>query len=61
MKFTIEDEHGKCELETKSKHLDIHETIDVIERLLIAQSFSPETVRDGILEKASEIKQSYGG
>ena len=38
-----------------SAECDIHEYIDQIERLLIAVSFTPETVRQGFLEKAEEI------
>jgi len=34
---------------------DIHEYIDQIQRLLIAASFHPESVKEGFLCKAEEI------
>jgi len=38
-----------------SAECDIHEYIDQIERLLVAISFYPETVKEGFLAKADEI------
>jgi hypothetical protein len=34
---------------------DIHEYMDFVERLLIAASFHPESVKDGFVAKAEEI------
>ena len=36
---------------------DIHDYMDYVQRLLIAASFSPETVREGFIEKAEELRQ----
>jgi len=37
---------------------DIHEYLDQIERLLVAASFHPESVKDGFIAKAYEIELS---
>ena len=39
-----------------SAECDIHEYIDQIERLLMALSFMPETVKQGFIDKAEEIE-----
>ena len=38
-----------------SAECDIHEYMDQIERLLMALSFTPETVKTGFLAKADQI------
>ena len=35
---------------------DIHEYIDQIERLLVSAGFNPDSVKDGIVQKAAEIE-----
>jgi hypothetical protein len=35
----------------------IHDYMDFIERLLIAASFHPNSVKDGFIEKAAEIEE----
>ena len=55
-KIIIEDEFGKYEIEDKRNGLNINEMIDLFIRALLAVSYHPKTIENGIIEKAEEYE-----
>ena len=56
MKIIIENQYGRYEIEEKGEDLDIHQMMDLFERLLLSTSYHPNTIKDGFLSKAEEIE-----
>ncbi len=57
MKIRIETKYGNYEIEEKGDDQDINEMIDIFQRLLLSMTFAYETVKDGFIDKAEEIKE----
>ena len=57
MKITLQHYEETAEISQEKDDVDIHEMIDLVERLLVASGFSPETVKEGFCEKAREIEE----
>jgi len=57
MKLTLTHYEESAEITQEKDDVDIHEMMDLVERLLVAAGFSPETVKEGFAEKAYEIEE----
>lgn len=53
-KITIENEFGTYTIEEKEKSLNIHEMMNLVERVLLASSFTKQIIQDGFNAKASD-------
>lgn len=58
MKIIIENKYGRYEIEEKGNEQDIHQMMDLFERLLMSTSYHPDTIKDGFLSKAEEIEHN---
>jgi hypothetical protein len=56
MKITIEFEENSISF-TESDDLDIHQLLEVYERLTLAQGYHPNSWKDGILSLADEYEE----
>ncbi len=56
MKIRIETKYGKAELEDINDDMNIHEMMDLYERLLLSITFTPDIINEGFIAKAEEIK-----
>ena len=54
MRITIQDKDRKAEVECEA--VTIHEVIDEVCNLLLAWGFHPDSVKNGIIEKAEEYE-----
>ena len=57
MKIIIENKYGRYEI-NEGEDLNIHEIMDLFERLLMSSSYNPSTIKDGFLSKAEEIEDN---
>lgn len=57
MKLILEHYEEQYTIETSRSNYDIHEVIDLVERLLLSAGYHPESVKDGFIAKADEIEE----
>jgi len=57
MKITIES-HDKSIIEVENNDLNIHEMMDLLERLLLGSGYHPNTVKDGFIAKAQAYENN---